>query len=462
MNEHATTLLTSIDPPQCSIDTGNHGILVLTGRHDGSRISPVIRSLGVRLCRDDNDNAITSSTATSFAIAPIFPANQKVPLSRICQRIRGLEERLNRILLAPSSVSINNDDPPLLLFQQACDKVFRGLVSALQLRQKEPDAAKTSESTKATAISSWKITSSFTKQLIQELDELQERYGPTAGVELAANLENVTLQYQDAAGRTHPVQFHLSDPSTSSRSETIDSCFPCAETDQQQEPGATDHHHRKRLRDETSNAPRRLSLVQAYERFCSKIDEYQALYNELDDIDCQCIVLEPEAPCPRNVAFRKIKVAEEVSAAVFLSVQQPRQLPERIRWIGRNAVAWEDRMAATLWNADRSVKKNLECCLGLTLPGHEQPKTAAGGNNGKDTVAECAICYADELEDPESTGTVERPDTPCDNASCGRFYHPSCLLEWLSSLPDSRISFDRILGTCPYCKQPLSAAMQVH
>jgi E3 ubiquitin-protein ligase FANCL len=74
-------------------------------------------------------------------------------------------------------------------------------------------------------------------------------------------------------------------------------------------------------------------------------------------------------------------------------------------------------------------------------------------------AAECAICYSDELI-TEATGMTEHPDVPCDNESCGRLYHPSCLREWLTSLPDSRISFDCILGTCPYCKQPLSAAMQ--
>jgi E3 ubiquitin-protein ligase FANCL len=439
MNEGSPTLLTSVDPPQCSIDSDDWGILVITGDSDGSSrslVRPLIRSLGVRRRQQDTG---------TYTIVPLFPANQD-PLSRTVQRIRGLEDRLTRLLSRKTlqqgpednSNSISSP-PPLVLFLQECDSIFRELLSALQLRREPPKDTE----------NEWVITSNYARQLVRELDNLQERYGASAIANVSEDCQRVTLHYQDTAGRVHVINLNLADP-VPGVVNAVHAYFPQT---QEQKRASLIVGQRKRPREKED----RWNLVEAYTEFCDTISSHQALYNELDDMDTNLVILEPDLPCPRNVALRRLQVTDEMSVVLTLSADNPRQCPDQMQWVGREAANWEARFNSSRWNVSRSVRENMECCLGASLP-RRQAATAVLAPVAEQ---ECAICYSDELIN-EGTGAAERPDVPCDNESCGRLYHSSCLREWLTSLPDSRVSFDCILGTCPYCKQPLSAAMQNH
>lgn len=432
MNEDSITLLTSLNPPQCSIDSNGWGILVITGERDGSSsvLSPIVRSLGVLRRQQDTG---------THTIVPLFPANPD-PLSRAVQRIRGLEDRLTRLISRKALQQHDNNTaspslPPLLLFQKECDGLFREILSALQLR-KEPPKDTDQE---------WALTSKYARQLVRELGDLEERHGANAIARVSEDCQRVTLQYQDSAEREHVIDLNIADSKVSVL-HTLRSHFPQTQ-DRKQAPLLVGPRKRPH---ETED---RWNLAEAYQEFRDTINSHQALYNELDDMDAHLVILEPDLPCPRNVAFRRLQATAEMSVVLTLSARNPRNVPDRIQWVGREANEWETRFDLSQWDDSRSVRENMECCLGVPLPRQQAEAT------DPTPEAECAICYSDELVN-EGTGMTEHPDVPCDNESCGRLYHLSCLREWLTSLPDSRITFDCILGTCPYCKQPLSASMQ--
>ena len=107
------------------------------------------------------------------------------------------------------------------------------------------------------------------------------------------------------------------------------------------------------------------------------------------------------------------------------------------------------------WSDQRSVRENLELWFGAPLPSPLAPAA-----DKSDFLVECGICYAHRLPsedaDGEGAGAGPLPEARCDNPSCGRHYHESCLFEWLHSLPTARVSFNVIFGTCPYCCEAIS------
>ena len=52
------------------------------------------------------------------------------------------------------------------------------------------------------------------------------------------------------------------------------------------------------------------------------------------------------------------------------------------------------------------------------------------------------------------------PDKTCDDLNCARPFHRACLHEWFRGLPDTRQSFDKLFGKCPYCETDLSVKIR--
>ncbi|GIL56409.1 hypothetical protein Vafri_11774 [Volvox africanus] len=48
------------------------------------------------------------------------------------------------------------------------------------------------------------------------------------------------------------------------------------------------------------------------------------------------------------------------------------------------------------------------------------------------------------------------PDVACPTPACGLAFHTPCLAEWLRSLPDTRVSFNKLFGRCPFCSNPIT------
>jgi E3 ubiquitin-protein ligase FANCL len=108
------------------------------------------------------------------------------------------------------------------------------------------------------------------------------------------------------------------------------------------------------------------------------------------------------------------------------------------------------------WSDERSVRENLELWFGSSLPSPLVSSTT----DKSDFLVECGICYTHRLpceEDDDGEGEEgPLPEIKCNNPSCNRHYHESCLFEWLHSLPMARVSFDRIFGSCMYCCEQIS------
>lgn len=141
---------------------------------------------------------------------------------------------------------------------------------------------------------------------------------------------------------------------------------------------------------------------------------------------------------------------------------------------------------------DMLPRAALELALGVTLPamvhqhGHGGPLEGAAeggevdaGSSGGSTDANagrhankyeaCGICYSFVLASASASSTMSSADTSssaavlgsvptesCSNPRCGKRYHRTCLLNWLSSLPTARSSFGLLFGQCPFCSDSIN------
>ena len=152
------------------------------------------------------------------------------------------------------------------------------------------------------------------------------------------------------------------------------------------------------------------------------------------------------------------------------------------------------------WSLDKLVRENLEAIFQISFP--TKPSADAVMNAGIEL--ECGICYTYSVKDTSAaaaataaattggggrgsssmmTSTIRTasaassieagsnsnsssgssgappvlifPEVHCDNVKCSRVYHHRCLVDWLKSLPSTRISFHTLFGCCPYCQDPL-------
>lgn len=96
------------------------------------------------------------------------------------------------------------------------------------------------------------------------------------------------------------------------------------------------------------------------------------------------------------------------------------------------------------------ARENIEALLGLTLPVSSATAT-------DEVTVECGVCYTYKL--PKGVGEPGEfltPDFRCEADACGRAFHTSCLVEWLTAIPTTRKSFGMLFGQCPYCQQTIN------
>jgi E3 ubiquitin-protein ligase FANCL len=305
---------------------------------------------------------------------------------------------------------------------------------------------------------------------MMQLEKLERIYGGDAIKELSNDLLRVTLQYRDGAGRNHEMNLELSPDTFPHSCPKCTSELPTAKGGwqpswkQRNEPRPS-QRQKVELDDQVIHVKDTgecqddgigYGLVSLYADFASAVQIYQDVWNELDDLDAGTWVLEPSIRPPRrSVLERRVALSEVISIVLDVDYEHPRALPKSLRWIGADTLAYrkklEQYIADSGWSMQLSIKDNLERSLGICLP--SPPSEACDIE-----LVECSICYTHDL--PTENGSSEFPDAVCDNLPCGRHYHGSCLHDWLHSLPSSRKSFDRLVGTCPYCSEPISAALQ--
>lgn len=251
--------------------------------------------------------------------------------------------------------------------------------------------------------------------------------------------------------------------------------------------------------DSSSSLQEQQLLPRIQHHFEQILNNYQSLFDELDDLDSNLWILEPTLPARRSCVERRIALWEGgASVVIVLDHEKPRGVPIMVRFMGVTAstikavgggcgsvadwrasfaefVAEDEETKNALnaagerqkqitdavstdkkrWSEERSIRANLELWLGSPLPSPLSTEKS-------DYLVECGICYSHRLpvmnEEGEITNDEESPlpEEKCSNSNCNRYYHESCLFEWLHSLPTSRVSFDRIFGSCPYCCEGVS------
>jgi E3 ubiquitin-protein ligase FANCL len=132
------------------------------------------------------------------------------------------------------------------------------------------------------------------------------------------------------------------------------------------------------------------------------------------------------------------------------------------------------------WSNEKLVRENLEFIFEKTFPTKPSAESAANAS----IELECGICYTYAIKDSNtqagtfggggggngndswggmsigeesSSNGLVFPEVHCDNSKCCRVYHHRCLVDWLKSLPSTRVSFHTLFGCCPYCQEPLCA-----
>lgn len=177
--------------------------------------------------------------------------------------------------------------------------------------------------------------------------------------------------------------------------------------------------------------------------FQETVEQYQVLWNVLDEIDGTCWVVEPE-PFTRNALHRRVVLKEDVSLVVTLDPAQPTSLP-RCRFLGsaKSIQPLQNLLdeKADQWDPEVGVVENLSSLLDLELPGKPD-------SDGSAVSIECGVCYCYDME-----GQI--PEISCNNETCRQLFHVECLVEWFRGLPNVRQSFGTVFGECPYCSKSM-------
>ena len=243
-------------------------------------------------------------------------------------------------------------------------------------------------------------------------------------------LDELSLQVQDGAGRSHTLGLSL--PADYPRSPPRAAAALPAPFELQwaaaPSGGGADY-----------------SLAGAMAQFSAELARHQPLWDELDDLDANCWVLEPAHPT-RDVSSRRLALGQHCSLSVALHVAAPASLPE-LAFLGAERVIGPLRRALNaklhLWEPKRSVRLNLEAVLGVSFPTPQ----AASSEGADEYSSECAVCYTYRVD-----GKV--PEVACDG--CSKPFHTACLVEWLRAVPTTQTSFNRLYGECPYCQRPIT------
>lgn len=381
-------------------------------------------------------------------------------------QMKGLKERLIDTSL---SLKIDASKGILLEFLNRSEAILQELLGAhLQYNQKQEQSKKKyllgSGGTEAINYSI-----EYLRSLHRQCDHVQKLLDSMGGDEhtfdLNDELTKITIQFTDAKKRVHVLvgELSLEFPSV----EPIWTCdLP---TDFQPEW--------KPFTENTKNSDTSIyfggGLYDCVKSFVELISLYQSLWNELDDIDTNCWVIEPTLPSKFSCADRRVMLRPGLSIAFSIEPENPRSLPLSMRLIGKDDEIdiFRDRYTrftskselkdifpsvddpSNYWSKSKSLRQNIEVCFGVELP------QSSINDSGIDH-SECAVCYVYNINtgDKMNGQSDELPDVKCSNTSCARSYHRSCLIEWLQSLPGSKTSFGRVFGSCPYCYESISVS----
>jgi len=431
-------------------------------------------------------------------------------VKEVLAEIKGLRGIQERLLDTSLSTSTNPSQGLIDIFLSRSESIVRELISTIyQHRQKA--LRKSSNAVTNRSISGTKSGQAnhneygashnrslrYYESLYDQCSKLQHLLHQnipqheTSGnsVDLNEDLSKITIVYHDQANRSHELvaELHQNFPLVS---PTWTTDLPIEfkpslkgqdlkRTSMQQDNSKKETEDEP-MRDTTDDTSELLksnnssgSIVVSFLYFVQIVSSYQQFWDEMDDIDTNLWVLEPSLPSRRSSFERRIAMSEGVGIHLTFDPDHPRSPPLSMRLSGTSNDIKELRKAyqgyvidinkippsegfgkdpsKIQWDGKISIRSNLELCFGSPLP-------SPASSVESEFVGECGICYSRCLPTgiDDDHQQSQFPNILCSNSNCSRCYHESCLLEWLQSLPNVKVRFDRIHGTCPYCCESIS------
>eukprot|EP01052_Picozoa_sp_SAG31_P003759 SAG31_NODE_148_length_22511_cov_20.369266_7_plen_431_part_00 len=275
--------------------------------------------------------------------------------------------------------------------------------------------------------------------------ELEKEVGWRRVVAVDQALDSLVLSVPDAAGRQHNVQLQIPERYPAVPPWRCVMALPLpvelqwggAKNGSNADVSASGFHM-----DSTGRS--KGWLVDVLRQLDLLVNKCQELFAELDDIDNQTIVLDPERPkvasakdrptINRSYTFRRIAVLGSAvdpawqnragkrdsaeangneqrlwscSLEFTLTVENPRALPANLHFFGPESSIGPLRMAANQrlqhWQPNRSVLDNLEAVLQVRLRcDGTDGEHASAEDLGNSYQQECAICYTYRLAEDSS------------------------------------------------------------
>lgn len=240
----------------------------------------------------------------------------------------------------------------------------------------------------------------FYQQLIQELDQI----GWQKISNIKADLSMLCITVSDSKLRAHTCDVHVQ---TSSYPDVAPKCMASL-------PVAFDIKW-------NNNNQTTSCLHYIVEQLEDAIARYQLFWDEMDDLDANSLILEPEKPS-RSITMRRIGIGSHSSMQIDIDPLNPRNAPE-CRFLGADAVIgpMRDKLNRYLpnWNINHSIRENLEAAFKMQLPKPVQQHM----EDADEFSVECGICYMYRLNHLV-------PDKVCNNTKCCKPFHSTCLSAW--------------------------------
>ncbi|XP_074097031.1 E3 ubiquitin-protein ligase Fancl [Cotesia typhae] len=198
------------------------------------------------------------------------------------------------------------------------------------------------------------------------------------------------------------------------------------------------------------------TLTEAAETLKTRVDSLENIWIDLRDIDNKCWVIDPVKPKPSHL-YRRIYINPSLSLLITPDPSSSERLQE-IKVLGSDNEVSKCQNTITenlkKWSGERSIIENLLDLLDIEeLPRPPDENRLVQPNDGIVDDQECCICFSMESDSGET------PSEVCNNEKCQRYFHSSCLLQWLQVIAGNQIFFNRIHGFCPNCNTNISCAI---
>ncbi|KAJ3391892.1 hypothetical protein HDU92_008738 [Lobulomyces angularis] len=191
------------------------------------------------------------------------------------------------------------------------------------------------------------------------------------------------------------------------------------------------------------------NLFNVFMDFKKLVDNLEPFWETFKNFERETWVLEPEEPIPKDITFRRIAFAKNLTLTIeILDPFRPLCLP-KFKIFGDEKLSTEYRSLIqgnlTKWNELKPLKENIEYLISEKLP--KKPNLSSEKEVHKFS---CGICYLFKFED-------KTPEINCEN--CFKSYHSCCLEEWLRGLNTTRFVFRTLIGECIFCHNSLSVCL---